>query len=295
MRGTPLDHSCGRVAKLAPERRRVQQRCPRAPTPEPGKGRRPKNRRVAKLALKRRRVQQRCPRAPTPEPGKGRRPKNRRVAKLALKRRRVQQRCPRAPTPEPGKGRPASCQAGTQKAEGSAALPSAPTPEPGKGRRPKNRRVAKLALKRRRVQQRCPRAPTPEPGKGRRPKNRRVAKLALKRRRVQQRCPRAPTPEPGKGRRPKNRQSQRRKVFLPGCSVFSLSWSACAGAFLVPGRWFSGPAPSGSCLFLFRLMFLSTGRGRHVPAPSGRDVGSSAGAPTQEPALSRYLPFRTMF
>ena len=83
----------------------------------------------------------------------------------------------------------------------------------------------------------------------------RVAKLALERRRVQQRCPRAPTPEPGKGRRPKNRQSQRRKVFLPGCSVFSLSWPACAWAFLVPGRWFSGPAPSGSCLFLFRLMF----------------------------------------
>ena len=105
----------------------------------------------------------------------------------------------------------------------------------------------------------------------------RVAKLALERRRVQQRCPRAPTPEPGKGRRPKNRQPQRRKVVLPGCSVFSLSWPACAGAFLVPGRWFSGPAPSGSCLFLFRLMFLSTGRGRHVPAPSGRDVGSAQG------------------
>ena len=123
----------------------------------------------------------------------------------------------------------------------------------------------------------------------------RVAKLALERRRVQRRCPRAPTPEPGKGRRPKNRQSQRRKVFLPGCSVFSLSWPACAGAFLVPGRWFSGPAPSGSCLLLFRLVFLSTGRGRHVPAPSGRDVGSSAGAPTQEPALSRYPSLRSIF
>ena len=123
----------------------------------------------------------------------------------------------------------------------------------------------------------------------------RVAKLALERRKVQQRCPRAPTPEPGKGRRPKNRQSQKRKVFLPGCSVFSLSWPACAGAFLVLGRWFSCPAPSGSCLFFVLLLFLSIGRGRHVPAPSGRDVGSSAGAPTQEPALSRYLPFRTMF
>ena len=118
----------------------------------------------------------------------------------------------------------------------------------------------------------------------------RVAKLALERRRVQQRCPRAPTPEPGKRRRPKNRQSQRRKMFLPACSVFSLSWPACAWSLLVPVRWFSGPAPSGSSLFWFRLMFLSIGRGRRVPAPSGRDVGSSAEAPTQEPALSRY-PF----
>ena len=101
---------------------------------------------------------------------------------------------------------------------------------------------------------------------------------------VQQRCPRAPAPEPGEGRRPKDRHSQTRNVFLPGCSVFSLSWPSSAGAFLVDGRWFSGPAPSGSSLFWFRLVFLSTGRGRHVPAPSGRDVGSSAGAPTQEPA-----------
>ena len=48
MRGTPLDHCCGRVAKLALERRRVQWHCPRAPTPEPGKGRRPKNRHSSK-------------------------------------------------------------------------------------------------------------------------------------------------------------------------------------------------------------------------------------------------------
>ena len=40
-RGTPLNHRCGRVAKLALERRRVQQRCLRAPTPEPGKQRAP--------------------------------------------------------------------------------------------------------------------------------------------------------------------------------------------------------------------------------------------------------------
>ena len=85
------------------------------------------------------------------------------------------------------------------------------------------------------------------------------------------------------GTDPRTGTPLRRNVFLPWCPVSSLSWPACAGAFLVPGRWFFGPAPSGSCLFLFRLMFLSTGRGRHVPAPGGRDVGSSAGAPTQEP------------
>ena len=48
IRGTPLDHRCGRVAKLALERRRVQWHCPRAPTPEPGKGHRPKNRHSSK-------------------------------------------------------------------------------------------------------------------------------------------------------------------------------------------------------------------------------------------------------
>ena len=87
------------------------------------------------------------------------------------------------------------------------------------------------------------------------------------------------------GHRPKNQHSCKAKRVSA-----LVSWSpscpgpACAWAFLVPGRWFSGPAPSGSSLFLFRLMFLSIGRGRRVPAPSGRDVGSSAGAPTQEPA-----------
>ena len=87
-----------------------------------------------------------------------------------------------------------------------------------------------------------------------------------------------------KGADPRTGTPLRRNVFLPWCPVSSLSWPASAGAFLVPDRWFCGPAPSGSSLFLFRLMFLSTGRGRHVPAPGGRDVGSSAGAPTQEPA-----------
>ena len=58
-----------------------------------------------------------------------------------------------------------------------------------------------------------------------------------------------------KGADPRTGTPKRRKVFLPGCSVFSLSWPACAGAFLVPGPWFSGPAPSGSGLFWFRLVF----------------------------------------
>ena len=128
----------------------------------------------------------------------------------------------------------------------------------------------------------------------------RVAQLALERRRVQQRCPRGFS-SAALGHRPQNRAKgadprtgtpKRRKVFLPGCSVFSLSWPACAGAFLVPGPWFSGPAPSGSGLFWFRLVFFSTGRGRHVPAPNGRDVGSSSGAPTQGPAFSG-IPLRT--
>ena len=76
-----------------------------------------------------------------------------------------------------------------------------------------------------------------------------------------------------KGADPRTGTPPRRNVFLPWCPVSSLSWPACAGAFLVPGRWFSSPAPSGSCLFLFRLLFLSTGRGRHVPAPRAQREG----------------------
>ena len=79
---------------------------------------------------------------------------------------------------------------------------------------------------------------------------------------VQQRCPRAPTPEPDKGRRP---------------------------------GWFSGPAPSGSCLTFVLFLFLSFGRGRHVPAPSGRDVGSYSGGPDPRTGLFRYLPSRSTF
>ena len=132
-----------------------------------------------------------------------------------------------------------SCQAGTRKAEGSAALPSGADPRTGQ----------RLVLERRRVSAALPSSADP--------RNR------------------------AKGADPRTGTPPRRYVF----SVL-VSWPVCAGAFLVPGRWFSGPAPSGSCLFWFRLVFLSTGRGRHVPAPSGRDVGSNSGAPTQEPAFS---------
>ena len=120
-----------------------------------------------------------------------------------------------------------SCPAGTRKAEGSAALPSG-------------------------VQQRCPRAPTPEPGKGRRPKNRHSSKT--------------------------KRVSARVFCLLP---VLACLWRGFPGS----GSLVLRPCPFGFLFVLFRLMFLFLGRGRHVPAPSGRDVGSSAGAPTQEPEL----------
>ena len=73
----------------------------------------------------------------------------------------------------------------------------------------------------------------------------------------------------------------------PGLPVPGLSCFRVAGSPALPLR-----VPA---CFLFRLMFLSTGRGRHVPAPSGRDVGSNAGAPTQEPALSRYPLYAVRF
>ena len=108
----------------------------------------------------------------------------------------------------------------------------------------------------------------------------RVARRALERRRVQQRCPRGFSgtalghrpQNRTKGAGPKDRQSQRRNVFLPGCSVFSLSWPACAGAFLVPCPWFSDPAPSGS----FYVSF-------HWPRAS------------QGPAFFRYHPLCSTF
>ena len=78
---------------------------------------------------------------------------------------------------------------------------------------------------------------------------------------------RAPTQEPA--------LQKGEKCFCPG--VLSLP---CPGLPLPGLSWFrvaGSPALPLRVCFLFRLMFLSTGRGRHVPAPSGRDVGSSSG------------------
>ena len=135
-----------------------------------------------------------------------------------------------------------SCQAGTRKAEGSAALPSG-------------------------VQQRCPRAPTPEPGKGRRPKNRHSSKA--------------------------KRVSARVFCLLP---VLACLWRGFPGS----GSLVLRPCLFGFLFVLFRLMFLFLGRGRHVPAPSGRTSGQAQGhrpknwnwAPTQGPAFSGTLYVR---
>ena len=85
------------------------------------------------------------------------------------------------------------------------------------------------------------------------------------------------------GRRPQNRTKgadprtgtlKGEKWFCPG--VLS---SLCPG---LPCRGFPGSGslllrscPAGPVCSLFRLLSLSFGRGRHVPAPGGRDVGSS--------------------
>ena len=130
----------------------------------------------------------------------------------------------------------------------------------------------------------------------------RVAKLALERRRVQQRCPRGFSSaalghrpqNPAKGADPRTGTPQRRNVFLPGCSVFSLSWPACAGAFLVPGPWCSGPAPSGSCLFGSASSFFLLAAGVTFQLPAGGTSGQAQRhrpknryrAPTQGPAFS---------
>ena len=122
-----------------------------------------------------------------------------------------------------------SCQAGTQKTEGSVALPSGDDP---------------------RTEQQ---APTLQPSNKER----------------------ALTQEP---------PLSKRKVFRPRCTVFALAWLAAPVLFL--GCSFSRARSwHVPVYFLFLLLFLSIGRGRQVPAPGGRDVGSNARAPTQEPVL----------
>ena len=116
----------------------------------------------------------------------------------------------------------------------------------------------------------------------------RVARRALERRRVQQRCPRGFSGT-ALGRRPQNRTKgadprtgnhKGETCFCPG--VLS---SPCPG-LPVPGlSWFRVPG-SLALPLLVPFMFLFTGRGRHVPAPSGRDAGSSSEwASSQEPEL----------
>ena len=76
-------------------------------------------------------------------------------------------------------------------------------------------------------------------------------------------CPRAPTLELA---------LSKRKVKRPWCSVSSLSWLAVPG---VSRRWFSCPVPAWFLSVFFLLfLFLSFGRGRHVPTPGweGRRV-----------------------
>ena len=130
----------------------------------------------------------------------------------------------------------------------------------------------------------------------------RVAKLALERRRVQQRCLRAPTPEPGEVRRPKNQQSQRQNVFLPWCPscLFPVLTCLCRG-FPCSGSLVSPALPLWVPLcFLFCLMFLSIGRGRRVPAPTRGTPGQAQWhrpknrhrAPTQGLAFAG-IPLRT--
>ena len=91
---------------------------------------------------------------------------------------------------------------------------------------------------------------------------------------------RAPTLEPtNKERSPTQEPAlSKRNVFRPWCPVFALAWLAATVPFLVCS--FPGPGP-----VCFLLLFLAIGRGRHVPAPGGRDVGSNVSAPTQEPVL----------
>ena len=97
-------------------------------------------------------------------------------------------------------------------------------------------------------------------------------------------CPRAPTQEPSKGLRPHNRHSQKRKVKRSWCPVVACpgwpGWGFFPG--LVSLVLFSGP-----CVFLsvfsFSVCFFPLAAGVTFQLPDGRDVGSNARAPTQEP------------
>ena len=115
-----------------------------------------------------------------------------------------------------------------------------------------------------------------------------------KRRRVQWHCPRAPTPEPGKGRRPKNRQSQRRKVFLPGCPVSFLSWPACCRGFPGSGSLVLRPLSLRVPCLVFvppDVSFLLAA-GVTFQLPAGGTSGQAQGHRPEEPALSRYPSLR---
>ena len=99
-------------------------------------------------------------------------------------------------------------------------------------------------------------------------------------------------PQNWAGADPRTGNLKGEKCFCPG--VLS---SPCPG-LPVPGLScfrVAGSVPSGPCLAFVLFLFLSFGRGRHIPAPGGRDVGSSARTPTQEPAFSRYPSLRSIF
>ena len=91
----------------------------------------------------------------------------------------------------------------------------------------------------------------------------RVAKLALKRRRIQWHFPWEPTLEPSNKERAPTQELalSKRNVFRPCYPVFALAWLAApVCSFPRPGRGLF------LSFFLFLLLFLSIGRGRHVPS-----------------------------
>ena len=62
-------------------------------------------------------------------------------------------------------------------------------------------------------------------------------------------------------------------------TLSTVGWSVAGAPVWAREHLVGLPAPEG----LLGLCFESLGRGRHVPAPGGRDVGSNARAPTREP------------